>query len=103
MVNFTPERVDALMNAGTGRRIMVVGDLMIDRYLWGHVSRISPEAPVPIINIADEEIRFGGAANVVNNLIELRAVPVLVGTVGDDSWGSVFRDMLAQKTSLPTD
>lgn len=97
MVQFTPERVEALMNAGTGRRIMVVGDLMIDRYLWGHVSRISPEAPVPIINIADEEIRFGGAANVVNNLIELQAVPVLVGTVGNDSWGGVFRDMLAQK------
>ncbi len=76
---------------------MVVGDLMIDRYLWGGVTRISPEAPVPIINIEDDENRLGGAANVANNLIGLKSKPLLVGAVGDDKWANIFRNMLAEK------
>ncbi|HQV33797.1 MAG TPA: PfkB family carbohydrate kinase, partial [Calditrichia bacterium] len=92
MVSFTKTRLQEIMHRGIGRNIMVVGDLMIDRYLWGSVSRISPEAPVPIINIADEETRFGGAANVANNLIGLNAIPFVVGVVGQDTWGEVFRN-----------
>jgi len=76
---------------------MVIGDLMVDRYLWGTVNRISPEAPVPIINIKDEEVRFGGAANVANNIISLGAEPIVVGVVGKDHWGQVFKDMLLGK------
>ncbi len=102
MKSLSKYRVEKLLGAGKGKRILVLGDLMIDRYLWGNVTRISPEAPVPIINIEDEEIRFGGAANVANNLIGLKAEPLLVGTVGDDHWGEVFRDMLRQQ-SLVTD
>lgn len=83
------------------KRIAVIGDLMVDRYLWGDVSRISPEAPVPIINIEEEEIRFGGAANVANNLIGLGATPILVGVVGNDTWGEVFRNKLTEK-GLPS-
>lgn len=97
MVEIHPDRLDAILNNGRNRRILVVGDLMIDRYLWGEVGRISPEAPVPIININDEEVRFGGAANVANNIIGLNAEPVLVGTVGDDAWGDIFRKRLADK------
>ncbi|HQU73845.1 MAG: D-glycero-beta-D-manno-heptose-7-phosphate kinase [Calditrichaeota bacterium] len=97
MVSFTKTRLQEIMHRGIGRNIMVVGDLMIDRYLWGSVSRISPEAPVPIINIADEETRFGGAANVANNLIGLNAIPIVVGVVGQDTWGEVFRNKLREK------
>lgn len=97
MVRLEATRLEQILQQGRGKRILVVGDLMIDRYLWGNVSRISPEAPVPIINIEDEEIRFGGAANVANNLIGLQAEPVLVGTVGNDQWAEVFRNMLQQK------
>ncbi len=103
MVEIHPDRLREIMRAGVGKRILIVGDLMLDRYLWGNVSRISPEAPVPIINIEDkdEEVRFGGAANVANNIIGLRGEPVLVGTVGEDAWGEIFRQKLTQKNLVP--
>lgn len=103
MVEIHPDRLREIMRGGVGKRILIVGDLMLDRYLWGNVSRISPEAPVPIINIEDqdEEVRFGGAANVANNVIGLRGEPVLVGTVGEDSWGEIFRQRLSQKNLVP--
>jgi len=97
MIKFTEARLLEILNAGHNKKIMVIGDLMVDRYLWGNVSRLSPEAPVPIINIEEEEVRFGGAANVANNLIGLGARPILVGVVGDDQWGRVFRQMLIEK------
>jgi len=59
MVHFSPERLDSLLQNARGKKIMVIGDMMVDRYLWGTVTRLSPEAPVPIINIEDEDIRFG--------------------------------------------
>jgi rfaE bifunctional protein kinase chain/domain len=101
MVEIQPDRLQEIIRNGIGKRILVLGDLMIDRYLWGTVSRISPEAPVPIINIEDEEVRFGGAANVANNLIGLNAEPILVGTVGNDPWGKVFRKRLLDKKLFP--
>ncbi|RMF59046.1 MAG: D-glycero-beta-D-manno-heptose-7-phosphate kinase [Calditrichaeota bacterium] len=97
MDSLSEKRLDEIIRHSEGKRILIVGDLMIDRYLWGNVTRISPEAPVPIINIEDEEIRFGGAANVANNIIGLNAEPILVGTVGADYWGEVFRNMLREK------
>ena len=100
MVRFTESRLNEIFKSGSGKNILVYGDLMIDRYLWGNVSRISPEAPVPIINIEDEEIRFGGAANVANNLIGLGATPVIVGVIGNDLWGENFRSLL-NKNELP--
>src|SRR5436309_8314278 len=71
----------------SGRRILVLGDLMLDRYLWGRVDRISPEAPVPVVSIERESSSLGGAANVAHNLVSLGAEPVLVGLVGDDASG----------------
>lgn len=71
----------------TGQRIMVVGDIMVDEYLWGEVKRISPEAPVPVVHVREETTQLGGAANVVNNLRKLEAAVELVGVVGTDDLG----------------
>ncbi|MFQ5801281.1 MAG: D-glycero-beta-D-manno-heptose-7-phosphate kinase [Candidatus Methylomirabilales bacterium] len=67
------------------RKILVFGDIMVDEYIWGTVSRISPEAPVPIVEVEDESIRLGGAANVVANIRALGAQAELVGVVGADT------------------
>ena len=64
MINLTSERLTQIQKGFAGKRIAVVGDLMLDRYFWGKVSRISPEAPVPIVEIDNESTRLGGAANV---------------------------------------
>lgn len=102
MAALTAARMQEILQRGQDKRLLLIGDLMIDRYLWGNVTRISPEAPVPIINIEEEEIRFGGAANVANNLIGLNAKPLVVGVVGDDQWGDIFRQRLSEK-NLPAD
>jgi rfaE bifunctional protein kinase chain/domain len=67
--------------------ILVVGDVMLDRYLWGNVSRISPEAPVPVIELSGESKRLGGAANVAHNIVSFGARARLLGVVGDDEPG----------------
>lgn len=72
-------------------QIVVVGDLLLDRYVWGRVDRISPEAPVPVVEEVRREDRLGGAGNVVRNLTQLGAKPVVCGVVGDDIEGrSIF-------------
>jgi D-beta-D-heptose 7-phosphate kinase/D-beta-D-heptose 1-phosphate adenosyltransferase len=77
-----------------GRRILVAGDVMLDRYLWGVVSRISPEAPVPVVDVRSETYRLGGAANVARNVLSVDAVPVLVGVVGpDEAAGKLAAEM----------
>lgn len=68
-------------------RVLVVGDLMLDRYWFGEVDRISPEAPVPVVRVAHREDRLGGAANVARNIVALGAQATLVGVVGDDEAG----------------
>ena len=67
-----------------GRRVLVVGDVILDRYLWGRATRVSPEAPVLVVDIEREELRLGGAANVAHNVRALGAEPVLIGVVGED-------------------
>lgn len=77
-----------------GKKIVVVGDLMLDHYLWGNVNRISPEAPVPIVDIHNEEYRLGGAANVVNNIVSLKGKPLVIGIVGNDKHGETLINLL---------
>ena len=74
--------------------ILVVGDLMIDEYLWGEVDRISPEAPVQIVSVKTEEVTLGGSGNVVNNLVALGAKVSTVGVIGAGANGKVLRDKL---------
>ncbi len=86
--------VDALLARFPGKRIAVIGDLMLDRYYWGAVRRVSPEAPVPVVEVESESVRLGGAANVANNIRSLGGVPVVVGILGDDHIGTVLRDLV---------
>ena len=94
-------RLDELLEKFSRGRIMVVGDLMLDEYRRGVVDRVSPEAPIPVVNLinnAERDVRLGGAANVFNNLISLGATDVvLCGVVGDDPDGEFVRDYLQQK------
>jgi D-glycero-beta-D-manno-heptose-7-phosphate kinase len=76
--------------------IMVIGDVMLDSYLWGKVERISPEAPVPIVSCHKRENRLGGAANVALNLLSLGAKPLMCGTIGDDSTGEIILDLMKE-------
>ncbi|MFA4850954.1 MAG: bifunctional ADP-heptose synthase [Bacteroidales bacterium] len=75
-------------------KVLVIGDVMIDSYLWGKVERISPEAPVPIVTVNRRENRLGGAANVALNLQALGATPVLCTVIGDESKGLLFTELL---------
>lgn len=94
MVALTEQHLRTLLENFKGKHIAVVGDLMIDRYYWGSVHRVSPEAPVPVVEVESESLRFGGAANVANNIQALGGRPFLCGLVGDDYGGSQFREML---------
>jgi D-beta-D-heptose 7-phosphate kinase/D-beta-D-heptose 1-phosphate adenosyltransferase len=87
----------ALVERMRGRSILVVGDLMIDEWIWGSVSRISPEAPVPVVAVTDHSFTLGGAGNVANNLVALGAQVEFVGTVGEDAFASDVRRMLREE------
>jgi rfaE bifunctional protein kinase chain/domain len=80
-----------------GRKILVVGDLMIDEWIWGSVSRISPEAPVPVVAVTDHSFTLGGAGNVANNLRALEANVEFVGTIGDDAFAADVRRLLKEE------
>ncbi|MFI3281392.1 MAG: bifunctional D-glycero-beta-D-manno-heptose-7-phosphate kinase/D-glycero-beta-D-manno-heptose 1-phosphate adenylyltransferase HldE [Rikenellaceae bacterium] len=84
------------LNKIKGCRVLVVGDLMLDTYHIGSVKRISPEAPVPVVQVKRSYSVLGGAANVARNLIGLGAVPMVVGVVGDDANGKVVSEMFAE-------
>lgn len=79
------QQIDAVLGRLSGQRVVVLGDVMLDRYLWGAVRRISPEAPVPIVEVNRETVRLGGAANVADNVHALGGIPVLVGVTGNDA------------------
>lgn len=93
------EKVIKILNESKGSKIAVVGDVMLDRYFWGSVTRISPEAPVPVIDIEDESLHLGGAANVASNLISLGVVPLLCGVIGKDNSGKSFKE-IAEKSGI---
>lgn len=78
-------------------KILIVGDVMLDKYYFGSVERISPEAPVPIVNIRKEESRLGGAANVANNIASLGGQTLLCGTIGHDLLGKELERISRQK------
>ncbi|MBI5894282.1 MAG: D-glycero-beta-D-manno-heptose-7-phosphate kinase [Deltaproteobacteria bacterium] len=92
----------SILNNFKRQRILVVGDLMLDHFIWGRVSRISPEAPVPVVKVVSENMMLGGAANVANNISSLNSHVLLCGVVGDDEGGKSFVNELKKK-NMSTD
>jgi D-beta-D-heptose 7-phosphate kinase/D-beta-D-heptose 1-phosphate adenosyltransferase len=76
------------------KNILVIGDLILDLYVWGKVNRISPEAPVPVVEVNDESFRLGGAANVAHNIVSLGGKAAVVGIRGQDSAGAELANEL---------
>ncbi len=89
-------RTDAghILDQFAGKRVLVVGDLMVDEYIWGHVGRVSPEAPVLVVDVQKESFVPGGAANVANQLRALEASVIVAGVIGEDAAGERLRDSL---------
>src|ERR1700754_35357 len=92
-----PERVEDLLRAFPSKRVLVVGDLMLDEFIWGRVSRISPEAPVPVVEVQRESYYPGGAANVARNLRRFSHNVYVLGLVGLCSRGHQLRDLLNEE------
>jgi len=91
----TRDRIDDLLATFRTKRILVLGDLMLDRFIWGNVSRISPEAPVPVVHVQREDAYPGGAANVARNLIPFTPHVSLIGLAGTDDFGTHLLQLLA--------
>src|SRR5512133_1259560 len=91
----TRERVLQLIQRMKSSRVAVLGDIMLDRYLIGDTERLSPEAPVPVVTVAERHAALGGAANVAANVSAMGARCFLVGAVGDDGDGATIRQELA--------
>lgn len=88
---------EKILKAFKKRRVLVIGDMILDRYIWGRVSRISPEAPVPVVEVTDENFLLGGAANVANNIISLGGHATIVGLAGEDSGGEILTGLLEER------
>jgi rfaE bifunctional protein kinase chain/domain len=96
-----PERLNAILSSFSQSRILVIGDLMLDEFLWGKVTRISPEAPVPVVDVQRSVTYPGGAANVARNLAGLGAQVGVAGIVGEDHNGATLVESL-QKSGMTT-
>lgn len=101
METIPKKRLKNILSGFEGARIMVLGDLMLDHFVWGRVDRISPEAPVPVVRVSEETQRLGGAANVAHNIRTLGAAPVLVGLVGEDPHGEILLETI-RGLDIPT-
>lgn len=91
---FTKEKLTQIYESFNHLNVMIIGDVMVDSYIWGKVERISPEAPVPIVAVNKRSSLLGGAANVALNIKSLGAVPVLCSVIGNDEHGNEFMNLL---------
>ena len=107
MNKLSRERATALAENFSGKRIVVLGDVMLDEFIWGRVRRISPEAPVPVVEVDRQSLAIGGAGNVASNLMTLGASPTPIGVVGNDADAerlrSAFRDLGVSVDGLVVD
>jgi D-glycero-beta-D-manno-heptose-7-phosphate kinase len=92
--NITSQKLRNFLKKSKGKKIAIIGDVMLDKYVYGAVSRISPEAPVPVVDIERTEYKLGGAANVANNIKALEAEPILIGVIGDDYDSQHYIDVM---------
>ncbi|HEX8890486.1 MAG TPA: D-glycero-beta-D-manno-heptose-7-phosphate kinase [Pyrinomonadaceae bacterium] len=100
MNQLTKERADELLRSASERFMVVYGDVMLDEFVWGDVTRISPEGPVPVVDVRRESVHLGGAANVLANLVSLGTRASVVGVVGDDRAGERLRTELKNAGSV---
>ena len=89
-------RIEQLLNRFAANTIVIVGDVMLDEFIWGKVQRISPEAPVPVVEVLDETYHMGGSANVAANIRGLEGTPIPIGVLGRDSAADRVLDLLKQ-------
>ena len=92
----TKKEIVKIFESFNGLKVLVIGDVMVDSYLWGNVERISPEAPVPIVLVKKRENSLGGASNVLKNLHALGAKPIICTVIGDDDSGNIFMELINQ-------
>src|SRR6184192_4704435 len=92
-----PNRLKAVLDRSPTKRILVIGDLMLDEFVWGKVGRISPEAPVPVVEVTRESFYPGGAANVARNLREFVDYVTIIGLLGNDRSGQHLRELLSEQ------
>jgi len=85
-----PKNLNNIFSSFNNKNVIIIGDIMLDAYLWGDVNRISPEAPVPVVSVAKKENRVGGAANVALNIKSLGANPIIISVLGNDNAGKEF-------------
>ncbi len=93
----TEKQIKQTVRQFTYQNVLVVGDAMVDSYMWGHIGRISPEAPVPVVSVDSREERLGGAANVALNVQSLGATPFLCSVVGEDVRGELFIQLMQER------
>src|SRR6476660_10408517 len=93
----TPTRLQEILSHAFPKRILVIGDLMLDEFVWGKVGRISPEAPVPVVEVTKESFYAGGAANVARNLREFVDCVAIIGRFGKDRSGQQLQELLARQ------
>src|SRR3989442_8717862 len=89
-------RVEQILNRFSGKTILIIGDLMLDEFIWGKVCRISPEAPVPVVEVSEETYRLGGSGNVAANIRALDGTPIPIGIIGQDSAGDQVVNLMHQ-------
>lgn len=89
-----------LVNKFKNAKVLVIGDIMVDHFIYGNVERISPEAPVPIVNVNKETITPGGAANVANNVAKLGATAYIFGVVGKDYNGNALKQLMRKEDNI---
>ncbi len=89
--------IEKIVESFKGLKVLIIGDVMLDSYIWGAVERISPEAPVPIINVRQKDFRLGGAANVALNVLSLGATPILCALVGNDEDGKKLLQRMGER------
>jgi len=102
MKDIKPQRMKELIERFRDKKVLVLGDLMLDKYIWGDVARISPEAPVPVVEVKGDTSCLGGAGNVYLNLESLGASPLAVGVVGEDAEGRWIRSNVRDSRGIFT-
>jgi len=103
MTSTEPKKMRQIIKNFKDKRVLVLGDLMLDKYIWGNVIRISPEAPVPVVEIKKDTSCLGGAGNASHNLKSLGAFPLLVGVVGNDTEGQWIKENVPNSRGIIAD